>query len=69
MTLYYHTTKPEKPAVYHTNRDCAEGSKIKPWDLVETNTVPARRHRCQVCSLVKVSKMHSAQEVRLILSQ
>jgi hypothetical protein len=49
VPLYYHTTRPEKPAVFHTNEDCAEGKKIKSWDRVETNTVPARRRRCKVC--------------------
>jgi len=49
MMLYYHTTKPEKPAVYHTNRGCDEGKKIKSWDRVDTSTVPGRRRRCKGC--------------------
>jgi hypothetical protein len=49
MALYYYTTRQEKPAVYHTNRECEEGKKINVWDLVDTNTVPARRRRCKVC--------------------
>jgi hypothetical protein len=57
MTLYYHTTRPEKPALYHTNRDCDEGKKIKFWDLVDTNRVPGRRHRCQVCRLVNIAQV------------
>ena len=49
MALYYFTTRPEKPAVYHTNRDCDEGKKTKSWDRVDTNTAPAHRRRCKVC--------------------
>jgi hypothetical protein len=49
VPLYYHTTRPESPAVFHTNQRCDVGKKTKSWDRVDTKTVPAHRHRCKVC--------------------
>jgi hypothetical protein len=49
MALYYYTTTPEKPAVYHTNQNCEEGKKIKAVDRVDTNTIPAGRRLCEKC--------------------
>jgi hypothetical protein len=55
MMFYYHTTRPEKPAVYHTDPWCDDGQKIGPWDRCETNHVPARRRRCKLCALIRVT--------------
>ena len=49
MARYYYSTTPENPPVYHTNQACEEGEKIKAWDRVDTDKVPAERRPCEVC--------------------
>ena len=49
MKPYYWTTEAETPAVYHNNRQCSEGKKIKPQHLAESDSRPAGHRHCEAC--------------------
>jgi hypothetical protein len=46
---YYYSKNAEKHAVYHTNPDCKEGSKIVAEDRVDTDAVPPDHGVCTAC--------------------
>jgi hypothetical protein len=49
MSLYYYTTTPEDPAVYHNNQQCEEGKKIEAQNRVDTDIKPSNRRLCEEC--------------------
>ncbi len=47
--MYYWTSEPEDPAVYHTNSQCPAGQQILPTNKVSSSTRPSGRRLCQEC--------------------
>jgi len=47
--MYYWTTEPETPAVYHDNTSCPTGTQILAEHKATGSSPPAGRRKCSNC--------------------